>query len=38
MKELEEKYLRVTDETILALQVALAATAMRPDDDSDHPL
>ena len=28
MKQLEEKYLRVTNETIRALQAALAATSM----------
>ena len=33
IKELEEKYLRITDETIRALQAALAATTMGPDED-----
>ena len=36
MKELEAKYLRVTNETIRALQAALAATTMEPDQDPDH--
>ena len=36
IKELEEKYLKVTDETIRALQAALVATTMGPDEDLDH--
>ena len=36
MKELEEKYVRVTNETIRALQAALAATSMELDEDPDH--
>ena len=36
IKELKDKYLRVTDESIRALQAALAATTMDPDDDPDH--
>ncbi|CAN0198582.1 unnamed protein product, partial [Laminaria digitata] len=36
MKELEEKYLRVTNETIRALQAKLAATTMEPNEDPDH--
>ena len=36
IKELEEKYLNVTDETIRSLQATLAATTMGPDEDPDH--
>ena len=36
IKELQEKYLRVTDETARALQATLAATTMGPDEDPDH--
>ena len=36
MKELEETYLRATNETIRALQAALASTSMEPDEDPDH--
>ena len=36
IKELEEKYLRVTDETIHALQAALATATMGPDEGPDH--
>ena len=36
INELEERYLRVTDEAIRALQAALAATTMGPDEDPDH--
>ena len=36
IKVLDEKYLTVTEETIHALQAALAATTMGPDEDSDH--
>ena len=36
MKELEEKYLWVTNETIRALQAVLASTSMGPDEDLDH--
>ena len=36
MKALKEKYFRVTNETVRALQAALAATSMEPDDDPDH--
>ena len=36
IKELGENRLRVTDETIRALQAALAATTMGPNEDPDH--
>ena len=36
IRELAEKYLTVTDQTIHALQEALAATTMGPDEDPDH--
>ncbi|CAN0488167.1 unnamed protein product, partial [Laminaria digitata] len=35
IKELEQKYLRATNETILAFEAKLAATAMEPDEDPD---
>ena len=34
--KLEEKYLRVTYQTIRALPAALVASTMRPDEDLDH--
>ena len=36
MQELEEKYLRVTNETIRAVQAALSATSMEPDEDPEN--
>lgn len=36
IKELEDKYINVSSETILALQAALAATTMELDEDLDH--
>ena len=36
IKEPEGKYLRVTDESIRALQAALAATTIGPDENPDH--
>lgn len=36
MKEPEENYIRVTDEAKRALQVALTATTMVPDEYSDN--
>lgn len=36
MKELEEKYLRITNEIIRALQAAVAAPSMEPIEDPDH--
>ncbi|CAN0560278.1 unnamed protein product, partial [Laminaria digitata] len=33
IKELEQTYLRVTNETIRAFEAKLAATAMEPDED-----
>ena len=36
MKEQKEKCLRVTNESIRALQAALATTSMEPDKDPDH--
>lgn len=36
MKELEEKYVRVTNEIIRALHAALPATSMEPDENADY--
>lgn len=35
-EEFKSKYARVANETIRALQAALAATTMEPDEDPDH--